>query len=107
MTAYHRLLPAKSREEDDLHQYVKEPVARDQGRGVHFPEAPTLEERRKASTTDGGTLPEVTTLMTAFDKILAAFNLNNSQGNWFYQTERNKIPMVDVSPEQFHTVDST
>ena len=31
MTAYHRLLPAKSREEDDLHQYVKDPVAGDQG----------------------------------------------------------------------------
>ena len=31
MTAYHRLLPARSREEDDLHQYVKEPVAGDQG----------------------------------------------------------------------------
>ena len=31
MTAYHRLLPAKSREEDDLHQYAKEPVAGDQG----------------------------------------------------------------------------
>ena len=57
----------------------------------------------------GGTLPGVTTLMTAFDKILSAFNLNNSRGNWFYQTERNKIPMVDVSPGQaatfFHTVE--
>ena len=31
MTAYHRLLPARSREEDDLHQYVKDPVAGDQG----------------------------------------------------------------------------
>ena len=31
MTAYHRLLPAWSREEDDLHQYVKDPVAGDQG----------------------------------------------------------------------------
>ena len=31
MTTYHRLLPARSREEDDLHQYVKDPVAGDQG----------------------------------------------------------------------------
>ena len=31
MSAYHRLLPAKSREEDELHQCVKEPVAGDQG----------------------------------------------------------------------------
>ena len=42
-------------------------------------------------------------------KILAAFNLNNQRGNWFYQTERNKIFMVDVSPEQaasfFYTVE--
>ena len=61
----------------------------------------------------GGTLPGVTTLMSAFDKILSlilsAFNLNNSRGNWFYQTERNKMPMDDVSPEQaatfFHTVE--
>ena len=58
----------------------------------------------------GGTLPGVTTLMSAFDKILSAFNLNNSRGNWFYQTERNKMPMMDdVSPEQaamfFHTVE--
>ena len=57
----------------------------------------------------GGTLPGVTTLMTAFNKILSAFNLNNSGGNWFFQTERNKIPMVDLSPEQaatfFHTVE--
>ena len=57
----------------------------------------------------GGTLPGVTTLTTAFDKILAAFNLNNSRGACFYQTERNKIPTVGVSPEQaalfFHTVE--
>ena len=35
--------------------------------------------------------------------------VNNSRGNWFYQTERNKMPMDDVSPEQaatfFHTVE--
>ena len=47
--------------------------------------------------------------MTAFDKILSAFNLNNFRRNWFYQTERNKIPMVDVSPGQaamfFHTLE--
>ena len=57
----------------------------------------------------GGTLPGVTTLMSAFDKILASFNLGNARGNWFYQTERNKMPMDDVSPEEaavfFHTVE--
>ena len=51
----------------------------------------------------------VTTLMAAFDKILSAFNLDNPRGNWLYQTERNKLPMDDVSPEQaalfFHTVE--
>ena len=40
---------------------------------------------------------------------VAAFNLNNSRGKRLYQTERNKIPMVDVSPEKaatfFHTVE--
>ena len=51
----------------------------------------------------GGTLPGVSTLMTAFDRILAAFNLNNQRGNWLYLTEHNKIPMVDVSPEQAAT----
>ena len=58
----------------------------------------------------GRTLPGVTTLMGAFDKILSAFNLNNARGNWFYQTERNKMPMDDVSPEEaavfFHTVEN-
>ena len=29
MTAYHRLLPARSREEEELHQYVKEPAVGD------------------------------------------------------------------------------
>ena len=57
----------------------------------------------------GGTLPGVTTLMSAFDKILSSFNLGNARGNWFYQTERNKMPMDDVSPEEaalfFHTVE--
>ena len=47
--------------------------------------------------------------MTAFDKILAAFKIHNQRGNWFYQTERNRLPMVDVSPGQaarfFHTVE--
>ena len=45
----------------------------------------------------------------SFDKILAAFNQHNSRGSWFYQTERDKIPMVDVSHEQaanfFYTVE--
>ena len=57
----------------------------------------------------GGVLPGVSTLMTACDKILAAFNLNNQRGNWLYQSERNKILMVAMSPEQaanlFYTVE--
>ena len=53
----------------------------------------------------GGTLPGVTTLMSAFDKILSAFNLNNSRGNWFYQTERNKMPSPEEAAMFFHTVE--
>ena len=57
----------------------------------------------------GGELPGVSTLMQAFDKILAVFNQRNVRGNWLYQTEPNKIPMVDVSAEQaakfFHTME--
>ena len=57
----------------------------------------------------GGILPGIPALMTAFDTILAAFNVHNQRGNWFYQTERNRLPMVDVSPGQaalfFHTVE--
>ena len=109
MTAYHRLLPAKSREEDDLHQYVKDPVAGDQGAVSTFQKLQLWKGAARRLRQMGGTLAGVTTLMTAFDKILSAFNLNNSPGNWFYQTERSKIPMVDVSPEQaamfFHTVE--
>ena len=108
MTAYHRLLPAKSKEEDDLHQYVKDPAAGDQGAMSTFHKLQLWKGAARRLRQMGGTLPGVTTLVTAFDKILSAFNLNNSRGNWFYQTERNKIPMVDVSPGQaatfFHTV---
>ena len=109
MAAYHRLLPAKSREEDDLHQYVKDPAAGDQGAVSTFQKLQLWKGAARRLRHMGGTLPGVTTLMIAFDKILSAFNLNNSRGNWFYQTERNKIPMVDVSPEQaamfFHMVE--
>ena len=109
MTAYHRLLPAKSREEDDLRQYVKDPAAGDQGAVSTFQKLQLWKGAARRLRQMGGTLPGVTTLMTAFDKILSAFNLNSSRGKWFYQTERNKIPMVDVSPEQaamfFHTVE--
>ena len=48
-------------------------------------------------------------VMSAFDKILAAFNIHNQRGNCLYQTERSLLPMVDVSPGQaahfFHTVE--
>ena len=109
MTAYHRLLPARSREEDDLHQYVKDPVAGDQGAVSTFQKLQLWKGAARRLRQMGGTLPGVTTLMSAFDKILAAFNLGNARGNWFYQTERNKMPMDDVSPEEaalfFHTVE--
>ena len=109
MTAYHRLLPARSREEDDLHQYVKDPVAGDQGAVSTFQKLQLWKGAARRLRQMGGTLPGVTTLMSAFDKILASFNLGNARGNWFYQTERNKMPMDDVSPEEaavfFHTVE--
>ena len=109
MTAYHRLLPARSREEDDLHQYVKDPVAGDQGAVSTFQKLQLWKGAARRLRQMGGTLPGATTLMAAFDKILSAFNLSNSRGNWFYQTERNKMPMDDVSPEEaamfFHTVE--
>ena len=109
MTAYHRLLPARSREEDDLHQYVKDPVAGDQGAVSTFQKLQLWKGAARRLRQMGGTLPGVATLMGAFDKILSAFNLNNARGNWFYQTERNKMPMDDVSPEEaatfFHTVE--
>ena len=109
MTAYHRLLPARSREEDDLHQYVKEPAAGDQGAVSTFQKLQLWKGAARRLRQMGGTLPGVTTLMAAFDRILSAFNLSNSRGNWFYQTERNKMPMDDVSPEEaakfFHTVE--
>ena len=109
MTAYHRLLQAKSREEDELHQCVREPVVGGEGAVSTFQKLQLWKSAARRLRQRGGTLPGVTNLMTAFDKILAAFNLNNQRGNWLYQTERNKIPMVDISPEQaanfFHTVE--
>ena len=109
MTAYHRLLPARSREEDDLHQYVKDPVAGDQGAVSTFQKLQLWKGAARRLRQMGGTLPGVTTLMSAFDKILASFNLGNARGNWFYQTERNKMPMDDISPEEaamfFYTVE--
>ena len=109
MAAYHRLLPARSREEDDLHQYVTDPAAGDQGAISTFQKLQLWKGAARRLRQMGGVLPGVTTLMSAFDKILAAFNTNNPRGNWFYQTERNKMPMDDVSPEEaatfFHTVE--
>ena len=74
MTAYHRLLPARSREEDDLHQYVKDPVAGDQGAVSTFQKLQLWKGAARRLRQMGGTLPGVTTLMSAFDKILSAFN---------------------------------
>ena len=77
MTACHRLLPAKSREEDGLHQYVKEPAAGDQGAASTFQKLQLWKSAARRLRQMGETLPGVTTPMTAFDKTLAAFNLNN------------------------------
>ena len=110
MTAYHRLLPYQSREEEELQQYVKEPPVGDQGAVSTFQKLQAWKSAGRRLRQMGGMLPGIPALMTAFDKILAAFNIHNQRGNWFYQTERNLLPMVDVSPGQaahfFHTVES-
>ena len=109
MTAYHRLLPYQSREEEELQQYVKEPPVGDQGAVSTFQKLQAWKSAARRLRQMGGILPGISALMTAFDKILAAFNVHNQRGNWFYQTERNRLPMVDVSPGQaahfFHTVE--
>ena len=109
MTAYHRLLPYQSREEEELQQYVKEPLVGDQGAVSTFQKLQAWKSAGRRLRQMGGMLPGVYALMAAFDKILAAFNVHNQQGNWFYQIERNLLPTVDISPGQaarfFHTVD--
>ena len=109
MTAYHRLLPYQSREEEELQQYVKEPPVGDQGAVSTFQKLQAWKSAGRRLRQMGGMLPGVSALMAAFDKILAAFNVHNQRGNWFYQTERNLLPMVDITPGQaarfFHTVE--
>ena len=109
MTAYHSLLPYHSREEEELHQYVKEPVVGDQGAVSTFQKLQAWKSAARRLRQMGGILPGVPALMTAFDKILAAFNVHSQRGSSFYQTERSKLPMVDISPGQaphfFHTVE--
>ena len=109
MTAYHRLLPYQPREEEELQQYVKEPLAGDQGAVSTFQKLQAWKSAARRLRQMGGILPGVPALMTAFDKILAAFSVHSQRGSWFYQTERNRLPMVDVSPGQaahfFHTVE--
>ena len=56
MTAYHRLLPARSREEDDLHQYVKDPVAGDQGAVSTFQKLQLWKGAARRLRQMGGTL---------------------------------------------------
>ena len=109
MTAYHRLLPYQSREEEELQQYVREPQVGDQGPISTFQKLQAWKSAGRRLRQMGGMLPGVSVLMTAFDKILASFNIHNQRGNWFYQTERNLLPMVDVTAGQaayfFHTVE--
>ena len=111
MTAYHRLLPYQSREEEELQQYVKEPPVGDQGAVSTFQKLQAWKSAARRLRQMGGILLGIPVLMAAFDKILAAFNIHNQRGNWLYQTERNRLPMVDVSPAHcqaahfFHTVE--
>ena len=109
MTAYHRLLPYQSREEEELQQYVREPQVGDQGAVSTFQKLQAWKSAGRRLRQMGGMLPGIPALMTAFDKILASFNIHNQRGNWFYQTERNLLPMVDATPGQaayfFHTVE--
>ena len=100
MTAYHRLLPYQSREEEELQQYVREPQVGDQGAVSTFQKLQAWKSAGRRLRQMGGMLPGISALMTAFDKILAAFNIHNQRGNWFYQTERNLLPMVDATPGQ-------
>ena len=64
MTAYHRLLPTRSREEDELHQYVKEPVVGDQGAVSTFQKLQLWRSAARRLRQMGGTPPGVTTLLT-------------------------------------------
>ena len=85
MTAYHRLLPYQSREEEELQQHVKEPLVGDQGAVSTFQK------------------------LQAWKSAARRFNIHNQRGSWFYQTERSKLPMVDISQGQaahfFHSVE--
>ena len=109
MTAYHRLRPYRSREEEELQQYVKAPAVGDEGAISTFQKLQAWKSAARRLRQMGGTLPGVTALKPAFDKILAAFNVDSQRGKWFYKTERNKLPMVDISPGQaahfFHSVE--
>ena len=92
MTAYHRLLPYQSREEEELQQYVKEPVVGDQGAVSTFQKLQAWKSAARRLRQMGGILPGIPALMTVFDKILAAFTV--------HKTERNRLAMVDISPGQ-------
>ena len=81
MTAYHRLLPYQSREEEELQQYVKESPVGDQGAVSTFQKLQAWKSAGRTIETDGRNVARnVSALMTAFDKILAAFNVHNQRG---------------------------
>ena len=59
MTAYHRLLPYHSREEEQLQQYVKEPAVGDQGVVSTFQKLQARKSAARRLRQMGGTLPGV------------------------------------------------
>ena len=73
MVAYHRLLPARSREEEEASSVCQGPAVGDQGAVSTFQKLQAWKSAARRLRQMGGTLPGVTTLMAAFDKILAAF----------------------------------
>ena len=81
MTAYHRLLPYQSREEEELQQYVKEPVVGDQGAMSTFQKLQAWKSAARRLRQMGGILPGVPALISAFDKILAAFKVHKTERN--------------------------
>ena len=62
MTAYHRLLPYQSREEEELQQYVKEPLVGDQGAVSTFQKLQAWKSAGRRLRQMGGMLPGVLAL---------------------------------------------
>ena len=91
MTAYHRLLPYQSREEEELQQYVREPQVGDQGAVSTFQKLQAWKSAGRRLRQMGGMLPGVSALMTAFDKIPASFNMATIRGGIGFIRQRETI----------------